>query len=495
MRTSTKETLEWNATGTDNTTSKVVTLAQPKLNVLINMGHTQDGLPINNNDGTSDTQYTITVTNSGASTSYASNVEMVDVFPAAGSTAVFSTAAIDSVILGSGTNRFSPSNCQFVSTPESGLKCYFPWLAPGESVAVKFTLRATGINNGTVPVGTILHEARVSAAGEYLDGVIDVSKDNTVKDRTSAYDQAIVNPADIRLIDLSVKKTVTSAAGGASVRAGGQIAYLLTVKNEEAALKDLVNGNAKVVDVLPAGLELVGATPAGCTYTAGTRTLECTITSLNAGASKTFAFTAKVNSVASGQTTIANKATVTSLGDPVEPNNEDGVNVPVADLDVGLTKTVSVATAKPGQDVTYTLTVRNLGTETANGVVVTDTLPAGVDFSASASGCTAAGSTVTCNVGTMLGGSQKALMLTAKVNATAADGTKLNNCAKVQAAGDTNPANDESCVTVTVSQPPPTNQPPGSISSIPTLSEWGLLVLSCLMGLLALRQVSVTRRS
>lgn len=464
-RTTTQETIAWDAVDTDNTTSKVVTLAQPKLNVLINMGHSKDGLPINNGT-TSDTQYTITVTNSGESTSYATNVEMMDVFPAAGSTAIFSTTgAIDSVALVSGTNRFSPSDCQFVSAPESGLKCNFAWLAPNESVAIKFTMKAMSIDNGTVPVGTILHEARVSADAEYLDGITDVSKDNTVKDRTSAYDQTQVNPSEMKLIDLSVKKTVTSPASGDSVQVGGQIAYLLTVKNEETGSKHLTGGNAVVTDVLPAGLDLVGPVPAGCTYTAATHTLECTITSLNAGASTIFAFTAKVNSVAAGQTAIANQATVKSLGDPVAANDQDEVSVPVADLDVGLTKTVNVATANPGQTITYTFTVKNLGTETANGVVVTDTLPAGVGFVASASGCTAAGSTVTCNVGIMAGSSQQVLAFTAQVNASAANGTKLNNCAKVQAVGDKNASNDESCATVTVYVPPPPepSKPQGSI--------------------------------
>nr|MBP6599574.1 IPTL-CTERM sorting domain-containing protein [Giesbergeria sp.] len=43
-------------------------------------------------------------------------------------------------------------------------------------------------------------------------------------------------------------------------------------------------------------------------------------------------------------------------------------------------------------------------------------------------------------------------------------------------------------------QPPKPPQPPPTITSIPTLSEWGVILLSCLMGLFALRQVSVARR-
>ena len=83
----------------------------------------------------------------------------------------------------------------------------------------------------TVATNPKMYQSRVSADAEYLDGITDVEQDNTVKDRTSAYDQASnVNSADIRQIDLSVQKTVTSPASGDSVQVGGQIAYLLTVK-------------------------------------------------------------------------------------------------------------------------------------------------------------------------------------------------------------------------------------------------------------------------
>lgn len=463
VRTSTLETIAWNSTTppTDNTTSKTVDLDAPKLNVLINMGHTQDGLPINDGDN-SKTQYTITVTNSGESTSYANNVEMMDVFPATGSTAVFDAVSIDSVQLKSGTNRFGLGNCAFVIAPAdpTGLRCTFPWLAPGESVDIKFTMQAMAINNGTIPVGTILHTARVSADVEDLPGK-DVAADNIVTDRTSAYDQSQVNPGDLKLIDLSLKKTVTSPAAGDSVQVGGQIAYLLTVKNEETGTKHLTGGNAKVRDVLPVGLALVGTAPSGCTYDTASRTLECTVTSLNAGASVTFPLTVQVNTVAAGQTSVTNQASVSSLGDPVDSNNQAEVVVPVADLDVGLTKAVSLAAVQPGQSLTYTLTVRNLGTAAASGVVVTDTLPAGVSFVASSAGCTAAGSTVTCPLGAMAGSSQQTLSFTAQVDSAVLDGTTLNNCAQVQMAGDKNPSNDQSCASTTVSVPPP--QPRGSI--------------------------------
>lgn len=466
--TTTLETIPLSASGTDNRTDKTVTLDQPKLNVLITMGHTNDGLPLNGQ-----TQYTITVTNSGESTSYATNVEMMDVFPAPGSTATFDplSAMVDSVVASTSPNRFDPSNCAFVAT---GLKCNFPWLAPGESAVIKFSMKATAINNGSIPVGTILHEATVSADAEYLDGGKDVSKDNTVKDRTSAYDQGQVDPADLRDVDLSIKKTVTSPTSG-NVEVGGQIAYRLTVKNEET-VKHLVNGNAKVVDVLPVGLELAGAAPSGCSYTAATRTLECTVTDLNAGASRTFDFTVTVNAIAPGQTVVVNKATITSLGDPVDPNNEDETpGVPVSDLDVGLVKTVNMATINVGQTLTYTLQATNHGTVAGQNVVITDTLPTGLNFLASPDGCTASAGVVTCNVGTLAAKETKTLTFTATLMADVR-GTTLRNCARVQAPGDKDPANNESCAESKVPGPGDT-----TTKSIPVLDNIGLALMALLL--------------
>lgn len=333
VETVTPETIPLEADDTDNKTSKTVTFDKPKLNVLINMGHTKDGLPISENSSpASQTQYTITVTNSGESTSYATNVEMFNHFPAAGSTAVFGDAVLNSVALVGGTNRFSTDDCVFVTTPKNGLQCKFDWLAPGESVDIKFTLQAQAIDNGDIPVGTIRHEASVSADGEYLDEDTDVEADNTVTDRTSAYDGALINPEDVdklRFVDLSIKKTsgVTSPDGEDkdAAEVGDTIRYTLTVTNEEPKL-DLVDGNAVVTDVLPEGLEFVGPVPAGCTWTAPE--LRCLIIDLAAGASTAFEFDVKVTQLSYGQRSIKNTATVDSPGDDNPGNNEDPEETP-----------------------------------------------------------------------------------------------------------------------------------------------------------------------
>ncbi|MEG0973285.1 MAG: hypothetical protein RSF42_01135, partial [Comamonas sp.] len=267
VETATQETIPLTDPNTDNKASQIVTLDKPQLDVRITMEHTADRLPINSG-ASSRTEYTIKVINSGASTSYATNVKMLDTFPAAGSTAGFlpkGTAVTSVVSIGkdgkpSGTNRFDLSMCSFTA---DGLACDFPWLAPGESAEIKFEMDATTINNGDLPYGTIRHEASVSADGEYLPNLPtgeDVTDNNKVTDRTSAYDPASgFNPDQLKDVDLSIVKSSTTAVA----TLGGQIDYVLTVTNEEIATppKHLVGGNAIVTDVLPEGLALTGAVP------------------------------------------------------------------------------------------------------------------------------------------------------------------------------------------------------------------------------------------
>jgi len=56
-----------------------------------------------------------------------------------------------------------------------------------------------------------------------------------------------------------------------------------------------------------------------------------------------------------------------------------------------------------GDQLTYLLFIANLGPDDATGVVITDTLPAGVTFD-SAPGCVEAAGVVTCTVGALASG-------------------------------------------------------------------------------------------
>jgi len=130
-------------------------------------------------------------------------------------------------------------------------------------------------------------------------------------------------------------------------------------------------------------------------------------------------------------------------------------NLPVADLAIqkfGFPNTVHV-----GQDIAYGLLVHNLGPNTANDVLVTDSLPANtvlVGARPSQGSCTgpAAGSggTVTCNLGNIVKRGYAIVGIAVKV--TGGAGTTITNTATVGASNfDPNPSNNSASVSTTVS--------------------------------------------
>jgi uncharacterized repeat protein (TIGR01451 family) len=143
--------------------------------------------------------------------------------------------------------------------------------------------------------------------------------------------------------------------------------------------------------------------------------------------------------------------------------NDDG---PLAD--VSITKS-GPTTVRPGTPIAYTITVTNGGLQTANNVVVTDTIPAGTTFiSATPSQGTCSGtSTVTCNVGSLFLGNTATITLI--VQAPAAP-TSITNIATVTNTPEPDPnlANNTSGPVVVIV---------AGAAGIPTVSEWGLLAL------------------
>lgn len=108
-----------------------------------------------------------------------------------------------------------------------------------------------------------------------------------------------------------------------------------------------------------------------------------------------------------------------SPGTPVDPPRSD----------VSVAKTVSSAAPRGGDQVTYTLTVRNLGAAAASGVTVRDVLPAGVTLEALPGGCTVAARTVTCAAGTLAPGATKSFPIAVTVDPVAGAGAPSNRWA------------------------------------------------------------------
>jgi uncharacterized repeat protein (TIGR01451 family) len=218
--------------------------------------------------------------------------------------------------------------------------------------------------------------------------------------------------------DLAVTKTVNNA----TPLVGSQIQYTITLVN---------NGpnpatNVAVTDQLPTGVTFVSANaPAGTTYNSTTGIW--TVGSLAVAQTRVLTVVANVTSPG----VALNQATITSVdqNDDVPGNNTSSATTTTQQLDLAVTKSVDDSTPNRNQTVTFTVNVVNNGPSNATGVVITDSLPAGLAFvSATPSTGTYSNTTGLWTLGNLANGASASLQIVATVNATTlpANGTITN---------------------------------------------------------------------
>lgn len=349
------------------------------------------------------------------------------------------------------------------TTPAIGatgaINCTKSSMTSGESAS--FTL----VVNVTATSGTI--SGTVTGDSDTYDP--DPS-DNAATAATS-----VVTPASA---DLSLTKSTNAT----SAPAGSTITYTIALHNSgpDAA------SNATMTDTLPASLLFQSITaPAGFTCTTpavGTSgTITCTKPSLANGATATFTLAVKV---AAGSTSgnVSNSASASSAtSDPDSGDasvSSNAVALAPASADLSIIKSTNASTVVSGTTLTYTISVTNDGPSDATNVHVTDTLPAEVELVSANPSQGTCDATIDCALGTLTSGASATITL--QVRAIAASGT-IANSASVSAA-ETDPVtgdNDSTAPSVTITAAPQ------AVTDIPTLSEWALIALAMMLGMLA----------
>jgi uncharacterized repeat protein (TIGR01451 family) len=119
---------------------------------------------------------------------------------------------------------------------------------------------------------------------------------------------------------------------------------------------------------------------------------------------------------------------------------------PGGNADVSIVKTANAPTPLAiGSTIVYTLAVSNAGPGGANGIVVTDTLPANVTYVSNSCGATFAAGTITWNAGTLANLGSVSCNITVTVNAVG----QIDNTATASTAStDPTPANNSSTSTL-----------------------------------------------
>lgn len=262
----------------------------------------------------------------------------------------------------------------------------------------------------------------------------------------------------------NVDLAVMISASPDPVEEGEELTFTITVTN---------NGPLDATGVVLENFLPTDAVVSAAGCTVGNAQITCPIGALGSGLSavRTIVITAPEGEFVSDSSSVdGNEA------DPDPSNNVAVRNViitgsaaPLA-ADLALTKTASPAEVQPQGEVTYTLTVTNNGPGEATGVVITDTLPAGVTF-VSSSQCTHANGVVTCNVGTLANGANA--VRTVVVRAPSTPGSFVNSASASGNETDPTPANNSSAGAASVLE--------AEVVAIPTVGEWGLIILTLLL--------------
>jgi large repetitive protein len=296
---------------------------------------------------------------------------------------------------------------------------------------------------GTLAAGTDGQSAVDSATVSSNTGDPDLSNN------TDTLSQLIGPVADV-----SISKTAFLSDGTTQVTnplaVGDTFIYRLIVANHGPSPATAVVVN----DTLPTGMTLTTPVPAGCT---GSTVIACDVGTLPAGGTPVVIDLRVSVGPGAANTAPANTATVSSATRDVNTtDNSATATVGVGQVaNLALSKSVLPQTANVGDLVTYRFAVSNDIPTVENGVAlphelasaggtVTDTLPAGLEFVSSTTGCTAESGTVTCPVSSVAQGQLVTVSFTARITAAGA-GTTIQNTANVATTGgipDFNPADN-----------------------------------------------------
>lgn len=258
-------------------------------------------------------------------------------------------------------------------------------LAPGASATLTFSASAS------------------STAGSY----------NSTSYATTSFGDLTSDPASIVVDTARLSLSITPSAYSIAANGTSQLTYTINYANDSGVI---VSG-ASIANIVPVGVTYVSCSGGtSCSESSGTATW--TLGTLGGGASGSVTMVITVP-FSYSQYSLSNSATLTATA-PDSSTATKTASTTVAVTGIAgstspaftLSKVANVAAIAPGGSVTYTLSYQNYGTGDATGVVITDTLPAGMTYNSCTGGCGHSSGSVTWNIGSVVAGASGSVTVT-----------------------------------------------------------------------------------
>ena len=273
---------------------------------------------------------------------------------------------------------------------------------------------------------------------------------NGIKDGTFVPQHGLIavgQPCPVDAAELTLTKTDSQDP----IEAGQPLSYTVTANNTGV----LAAADTTVVDVLPAEVTFVSATPSGGVCNASSGTVTCNVGSVASGGSANVTINTTVNTGTSGS--ISNTASVSTTTTESNTGNNSAVqNTLVGQVaDLIVTKMDSLDPVSTSDALDYSLLVFNSGPSNALSVALTDTLPSSVAFDSvtpSQGACNQVSGTVNCSLGTINSGASATVTISTTV--TSAISELITNTASVSSSTlESNPSNNTDSETTFIRGP------------------------------------------
>ena len=243
-------------------------------------------------------------------------------------------------------------------------------IAAGKTVIATFKAKI----NGDMYNQTIYNTAVAKGTNGYVTAT-DGKKTNSYEDKD---DGVYVKKGD-------TAPYVTKTADKENANVGDKITYTVKVGNGDGAVYEIEN--AKMADIIPAEFDFVDGSVQvdgksyPYSYDNTSRKLTVSIGNLKPNAARTVTFAVTVGKSAYGKT-VHNTAVLSGDNIKDTEGKDNGVTVGDGKAKPQIAKAANKSSARVGDKIVYTLTVKNDDTATVpveNGVI-TDVLPAGLTF-------------------------------------------------------------------------------------------------------------------